>query len=425
MLLAFPTLVLATSTMNDAWEWTGILGTGQSLSVGANGHPVKSTEPRFANLKLSAAGLDWPVESSNQGLKLVPLVEPIGERAPTYPSSWPKNIDGESFHTSLGDQLSMLSRERRRKALVTVHAAIGESGQGMIHLKKGAVENGVNGRSFRAAIIATEAMTRLAKAEGKSFGIGAVYLTHGETDCGNANYEAEAAQLFEDYNAMIRTITGQTKPAVMIASQQNSLNDYSPSTQAIWALGTAKKTGFVCSGPKYQYAYDPDAVHLSTDGYQALGEKYAQVYYRTVIEGKKWLPLMPTEVEAKGVLVKVKFHVPVGPLVWETKFSAPHTDVPEWSNGKGFEIVDKEGKKVMIQKVEIKGDTVRIHTASPVLPGSRVSYAMVGHESAMQAPHAGTKRWGLLRDSDPFVGGITKVAQPNYAVAFVKTVEGL
>ena len=30
----------------------------------------------------------------------------------------------------------------------------------------------------------------------------------------------------------------------------------------------------------------------------------------------------------------------------------------------------------------------------------------------------GTVRWGQLRDSDPFVGSLTRVAQPNYCVAF-------
>ena len=36
----------------------------------------------------------------------------------------------------------------------------------------------------------------------------------------------------------------------------------------------------------------------------------------------------------------------------------------------------------------------------------------------MSTPFVGTFRWGLLRDSDPFVGAATKAAQPNYAVAF-------
>jgi hypothetical protein len=36
----------------------------------------------------------------------------------------------------------------------------------------------------------------------------------------------------------------------------------------------------------------------------------------------------------------------------------------------------------------------------------------------MAAPVLGTFRWGLLRDSDAFVGRMTNEAQPNYSVAF-------
>jgi hypothetical protein len=41
----------------------------------------------------------------------------------------------------------------------------------------------------------------------------------------------------------------------------------------------------------------------------------------------------------------------------------------------------------------------------------------------MSTPFSGLKRWGLLRDSDPFVGAITKKAQPNYCVAFELAVQ--
>jgi hypothetical protein len=30
----------------------------------------------------------------------------------------------------------------------------------------------------------------------------------------------------------------------------------------------------------------------------------------------------------------------------------------------------------------------------------------------------GTFRWGQLKDSDPFVGTVTGIVQPNYCVAF-------
>ena len=73
---------------------------------------------------------------------------------------------------------------------------------------------------------------------------------------------------------------------------------------------------------------------------------------------------------------------------------------------------------VAIDSVAISGDAVIIACASDPGPNARVGYAMIGEKSRMTAPFGGTFRWGLLRDSDPFQGAITKQAQPNYAVAF-------
>src|SRR5688572_13509369 len=38
--------------LRKLWDWHGIIGTGQSLSVGAEGLPVRSTTVSYRNLKL-------------------------------------------------------------------------------------------------------------------------------------------------------------------------------------------------------------------------------------------------------------------------------------------------------------------------------------------------------------------------------------
>ncbi len=56
-------------------------------------------------------------------------------------------------------------------------------------------------------------------------------------------------------------------------------------------------------------------------------------------------------------------------------------------------------------------------------PNARISYAMnADGRTRMAKPFAGTTRWGLLRDSDPFKGADTGKVQPNYALAFEMTV---
>jgi hypothetical protein len=405
------------TNITTPWDWSGVIGTGQSLAVGEQGRPVLSRSQPGHNLKLSTIHLPWPIDPNDTNLTLVPLVEPIGRYSTNYPSSWPDNIAGETPHSAMANQISALVRSASGRDFIGVHSEVGENGQCMIYLKKNAEHVGVNGRAYEAAMIETKAITRLARAAGKTYGVGAITVTHGECDAGNQNYENDLYQLWSDYNTDIPAITGQKQKVQMIVSQQNSCNDYSASTLAQWKAGVDHPADIVCSGPKYQYP-SAEGVHLTANGYRQLGEKYGQIYYERVILGKDWRPLEPTVVEHKSTIITVHFHVPVPPLVWNTDFSEPHQSITEWKNGKGLEVIAASGEKVAITSVAIVGDAVVITCASDPGPGARVGYAMTGEKERMAAPFKGTHRWGLLRDSDPFVGAVTGLAQPNYCVAF-------
>jgi hypothetical protein len=408
---------------NLPWDWTGIIGTGQSLSVGARAPKILSTNQPYGNLKLSTDHLPWPMDPDNPNLALVPLVEPVGRLAPTYPSSWPENIDGETPHAAMANEISALVRADFDRDFVSIHSAVGEDGQGMIFLRKNPVHRGLNGHSYEAALIETKAIARLAKAAGKTFGVGAIIVTHGETDAGNKDYENELFHLWQDYNTDLPAITGQTRTIQMIVSQQDSCNDLSPSPQAQWKIGVDHPADIVCSGPKYQYPYFSDGVHLTANGYRELGEKYGQIYFDRVILGQDWQPLQPTRVERSGKTITLHFHVPVPPMAWETAFQPPHQSVDAWKQGKGFEISTSTGARVTITSAKISGDAVIITCATDPGPDARVSYAMIadGAHAKMLTPYPGTFRWGQLRDSDPFVGSNTKTPQPNYCVAFEMT----
>jgi hypothetical protein len=271
-------------------------------------------------------------------------------------------------------------------------------------------------------MIATKAITRLAKAAGKTYGVGAIMLTHGETDATNADYESELRQLWSDYNTDVRAITGQKQKIQMILSQQNSCADRSASTLAQWKISVDDPMDIVCSGPKYQYSYAPDHIHLTADGYRQLGEKYGQIYYQRVILKKNWQPLEPVGIERNGRTITIRYHVPNPPLMWATNLEPPHQSTAEWRNGKGFEVYSVDGDKVAIASVAISGDAVVITCESDLDPDTRVGYAMIGEKRRMTAPFPGTLRWGLLRDSGSFVGAVTGLAQPNYSVAFEMSV---
>lgn len=402
------------------WDWNGVVGTGQSLAVGQYGSPAKATTQPYNNLKLKTGDAPWPIDPDDASFELVPLTEPIGRRSTSYPSSYPTNIAGETPHAAMANQITALVTAASGSDYVGVHGEFGENGQCMSFLKKGATPTAVNGRAYEATLLETQAITRLAAEAGKSYGVGAVIVTHGECDAGNVNYEADLFQLWSDYNEDIAAITGQTQDLLMIVSQQNAVNNRAASTLAQWKAGVEHPTEIVCAGPKYQYPYYVnDHIHLVTQGYELLGEKYGQVYFERVVLGRDWQPLQPTRVErTSSRLITVHFNVPVPPLVWETTFQAPLQGSTEWRNGKGFEARSPAGR-ITISSVEICGDAVLITTATD-LPASGVfvAYALTGEPTAMSTPFEGTFRWGLLRDSDPFVGSTTGTPQPNYSLAF-------
>jgi hypothetical protein len=411
----------------NVWDWTGIIGTGQSLSVGAEAPGINAAVTDVHNnLKLSLNQVVVPpFDPTNTGLTMVPLIEPIRGFASTYPSAYPKNIYGETPHTAMADQITAMAQAGGAADYITVHTVVGESGQPMSVINKTATEvvSGATsmGRAYQATLFEVSAIARLAAAAGKTYGVGAIVITHGESDAGLSSYEDALHQLWSDYNADLAPLTGQTRKIPLFTSQQHSvptgLGVTSASTLAQWKAGVDYPGDLVCTGPKYQYPYAPDNVHLTGAGYEMLGEKYAEVFYERVVQGHDWQPLQPMTVDRSGRVITVHMHVPAPPLAWSDTLPMPHqTALTEWAMGRGFE-VRAGGAVVPIASVAIAGDDIQVTVATD-LPATGVilAYAMNSDGTVMTG---GTARWGQLRDSDAVVGAITGKAQPNYCVAFL------
>jgi hypothetical protein len=425
-----------------SFDWVGVVGSGQSLSVGTT--PAALTTQPYNNLMLALNGATVPGTGSNPwdpgvaGLTMVPLIEPVRALETAYPSPYPGNIYGETPHSAMANEITRFVKAASASAdYVTVHTIVGESGQGVVALVKEAAgaDTGTTGRAYAATIFEAGAITKLANAAGKSYGVGVVVMTHGETDCSNATYGDSLVQILSDYNTDISAITGQSYKIPMYLSQQHGCpgapactaeTDVRPTANDFeWQLGVQHPGDFVCTGPKYQYPAhsDGDGIHLNVTGYELLGEKTAEIYYQRAVLGQNWQPLAPTGVSRNGRVVTVQFHVPVEPLNWDTTFDAPK--ITAWANGKGFELftatsstVTTSSTYVTISSVAISGDSVQI-TAGADLPttGLYVAYALT-NQGKQSSNHSKAVRWGQLRDSDPFMGGTTKQANPNYAVSF-------
>ena len=420
------------ATYNFPWDLVGIVGTGQSLSVGAFGTPIIATQQPYNNLKLSFGGATVapPFDSTIASLELVPLTEPLRATASSYPSAYPANLYGETPHAAMANQLTATAMQAASHDYVSVHTVVGESGQPMTVIKKNPTNlpaDGTSGRAYDATLFEAAAINRLAGAMSKTYGIGAIVMTHGESDAGNTNYANDLFQLLTDYNQDLAALTGQTAKIPMLVSQQNSV----PATSGMVAISALQvlKAGvdhpgeIVCTGPKYQYSYstDPDHVHLPPQEYERLGEKTAQVYFERVVLGHDWQPRQPTSAERDASTVTVHFHVPVPPLVWDDLLPPPHGDmIPQWTMGRGFEVL-VAGTRQTITGVEIMGDTVKI-TCQGDLTAGEVTVGYASTAEGVTPPAGRTARWGHLRDSDPFVGAMTAMAQPNYCVAFQMTI---
>jgi hypothetical protein len=414
-----------TLTPAPVWGWTGVVGTGQSLAVGGHGNApamtIGATTQPFHNLKLSLGNATVPpFTPTNAALSMVPLVEPLRTITTAYPSPYPANIYGESFHTAMGDEITSLVISAGKTDYVSAQTEVGEAGQPISVIQKGATDTGTTGRAYAASLFEVAAIARLAKAQGKSYGVGAVVLTAGESDAASATFETDMLALWSNYNHDLPPLTGQTFAIPMLLSQQHSnpmdAGSTSSGTLAQWKIGVDHPGDVICTGPKYQYSYVSDYTHLINKDYERLGEKDAQVFYQRVVLGDAWQPLQPTGASRSGRVITVSFNVPVAPLTWDTTLPAPHqASNTAWAQGKGFEVSNGTAP-ITISGVAIAGNTVQITVATDLpASGVTVAYAL----TADAAPRTnGTVRWGLLHDSDPFVGYLTGMPGQNYAVAF-------
>ncbi|WP_052374605.1 hypothetical protein [Chondromyces apiculatus] len=385
------------------YDVVGIVGTGQSLSVGVSGNPVLSTTQPYGNLKLDDAGSDPKYDGQGDVLSLVPLTEPVRGGLTGLPAGpYPNNIFGETIHAGMANQLSATAMEHGFD-YTSAHTVIGESGQSITVIEK----NGT-GKAYAATLYEVEAIKALTAAAGQSYGVAAITLTHGETDTADPTYAAQIHQLWADYNTDLPAITGQTAPIPMLVTQQSTFPGQagarSVSTVAQWRLGLDYPGEILCVGPKYQYGYAGDRVHLDAPGYVRLGEKNAEVLARISLLNQTWKPLQPRAMSRNGATITLDFDVPDPPLAWEETITPPHQVAnTAWANGRGFEVEDTTGP-LTIASVAIEGLAVKITLAAP--PAGQnlvVRYAMTQDVDGFTGGTADARR-GQLRDSDPFEG---------------------
>jgi hypothetical protein len=391
------------------FDWVGVIGTGQSLSVGVTASAMTTTQP-FKNLKLVDRGADpkYPI-TADAGAPMwatAPLVEPIRIKVPgTGPGysddQYPDNIYGETPHSGMANTLSAIWAARGGQGdYVTAHSVVGWSGHCLVDIDKAGGQ-----RAYPASLNEARLWKGFAATASKTFGYGGITLTHGECDASNAMYGAGLFRFWQDYNADLKAITGQQQDIVLLVSQQSTIaTGAGGSAVQVWLAGVAHPGQVVCTGPKYAYQYSPDFLHFPAPGYERLGQKYAEVFDLVVNRKVPWKPLQPNKVTRAGATVTVDFDVPNPPLVWDSHVTPPHqTANTEWASGKGFEVTDSTGAHLTISQVAIQGSSVVITLAGDPKRAVTVGYALTQEGMGNQGgTNLGLR--GLLRDSDEFVG---------------------
>ena len=388
------------------YDWVGIIGTGQSLSVGAASIAISVTQP-FKSLMLLDKGPDpeYPIDGSPAAVwSVVPLTEP---HRPNVSGTINNNLDyphnicgntqgqyGETPHSGMANTIAGAWAARGNTSdYVTVHSVVGVGGFALAYIAKGSV-------AFSAALSEARVYKKLAAAAGKTYGVGAVVLTHGEADTSLAtpDYGEKVYKMLQDFNADLKPITGQTKNVVLLASQQSSQQGgYNGPSVQLWRAGRDHPGEVVCTGPKY--AYGPYYVHMHAPGYERIGEKYGEVFDLIVNQGVAWKPVGPKSISRVGKVITISFDVPNPPLVWDEHLTKPHQKVhTAWASGRGFEVIDGSSNEIPIASVAISGESVLLTLSQEPAAGTALT---VGYAVTPDADGGswGGDRWGCTGSS--------------------------
>jgi hypothetical protein len=362
------------------YEVNHVLGTGQSLSLGAMGTPPLSEEQPYANLMF-----DTGLEPSGMPSAFAPLVESatfMDEPVET-PASGMANLVTRLAEDDFGLNHSLL---------VSLH---GESGASYPMIAKGT-------ESYERGLANVRAAKTLAEESGKSYVVRAFTVVHGESD-GWENWNQEYGRALvawqSDVEGDVQAITGQSEPVPMFHSQYSAWTPVEaepynviPGQQLDAHLEAPGKV--ILIGPKYVLPYAEDGFHLTNVGYQWLGEYYAKAYAHHVLRGEAWEPLRPDTVRREGTKIVLSLVVPVPPVILDTERVTDPGDF-------GFEVVGPSGAPEPIERVEITGpeEITIILTREPATTGVRLRYAYTGTPGEPGGPRTGPR--GNLRDSDP------------------------
>ena len=233
-------------------------------------------------------------------------------------------------------------------------------------------------------------------------------LNAGEDNCTDRKtYKALMLKLKDNMQQDIMTSYGQTKAPVWITYQVGAQYVRDKIAIGMAQLEAANENDdVIMAGSPYPY---PDrGGHLDANGYRWFGEMLAKAYYKSQILGERVIPLQPKKItrENGGKTIRIKYYVPVGPMVFDTDL------LPEINNY-GFNVYHNgygNSAKQTIKSITIEGDDV-VMTFDNALTG-KVVVTYADPQSRIKNQPDGLNHLqghGNLRDSDPYKSALTYI----------------
>lgn len=215
-------------------------------------------------------------------------------------------------------------------------------------------------------------------------------------------YKSLMLKLKENMQADLVQAYGQSKPPVWITYQTGAQYVRENVGIGMAQLEAANENAdVIMAGPVYPMT--DRGGHLDANGYRWFGEMLAKVYYKTQVLGEEFLPLQPKKItrEDGGKTIRVNFHVPSGPLAFDTQ------TLPKIKNY-GFNVYHQgygSAGRQDIKSITIDGNDV-VMTFDNALTGKVfITYgdplATIENQPSGKNSLQGH---GNLRDSDPYEG---------------------
>lgn len=157
-------------------------------------------------------------------------------------------------------------------------------------------------------------------------------LNAGEDNCTDKKtYKALMLKLKENMQQDIKAAYGQEQAPVWITYQVGAQYVRDKVAIGMAQLEAANENDDVVMAGS-PYPYTDRGGHLDANGYRWFGEMLAKAYYKSRVLGERVIPLQPKKItrENGGKTIRVKYYVPVGPMVFDTdrsiKASAPRSE---------------------------------------------------------------------------------------------------